>query len=104
MPLFDIFLGGARLLTSDSIADALLEYARVLTDCGRTQTVTFPVMLDGQAGTAWARIGAHADLVAVRTEPQIPLTLDGEEVVASELFRLAANVAPVPPAPGWRPT
>ena len=91
--MFDIFVTGARLATSDDVAEALLEYVRVLADQGRTELVSFPALLDGQPAQAWLTLGAGMPLAAVRSEPQLPLSLEGEELAAWSIRRRAAVLA-----------
>lgn len=91
--MFDIFVTGARMATSDDVAEALLEYFRVLAEQGRTEMVSFPALIDGQTAQAWVTIGANIPMVAVRTEPELPLSLEGEELAAWSIRRRTAVVS-----------
>jgi hypothetical protein len=91
--MFDIFVTGARMATTDDVAEALLEYFRVLSEQDRTEMVSFPALLDGQSCQAWVTLGAGIPLVAVRSEPELPFTLEGEELAAWSIRRRAAVLA-----------
>ncbi|MGP3534716.1 hypothetical protein ACTU3I_07965 [Microbacterium sp. RD1] len=91
--MFDIFVTGARVATSDEVAEALLEYLRVLSEQDRTELVSFPALLDGQPGQAWVTLGKGVPLLAVKSEPELGLSLEGEEFAAWSIRRRAAAAA-----------
>lgn len=91
--MFDIFAAGARILTCDDVGEALLDCMRELNDQGRTETFSFPALMDGQASQAWVTVGAGIPIAAVRTDPEVPLTLEGQDFAAWSLRRRAAVLA-----------
>lgn len=85
--MFDFLVNGARVLTSDDVADAVLEYSRVLSERGRTALVTFPAIVDGHHGETWMSLGSGLQLVAVRSEPELPISLEGTEFAVWHIRR-----------------
>jgi hypothetical protein len=90
--MFDFLVNGARVLTTDDVADAVLEYSRLLSERGRTALVTFPAVVDGHTGETWMSIGAGLQLVAVRTDPELPLTIEGTDFAVWHLRRRAQEL------------
>lgn len=90
--MFDFLVSGARVLTSDDVAHAVLEYSRVLAERGRTAIVTFPAIVDGHHGETWMSVGAALPIVAVRSEPELPITLEGTEFAVWHIRRRTAEL------------
>jgi hypothetical protein len=90
--MFDFLASGARVATTDDVAGAVLEYARVLAQQGRSAMVTFPAIVDGQNGETWMTVGAGLPLVAVRTEPEVPVFLQGTEFAVWNIRRRTAEL------------
>lgn len=53
----DILIAGHRILTTDEVADAVIEYARKLTSTGHTDVVEFPTMYDGETAHCTLLLG-----------------------------------------------
>lgn len=90
--MFDFLTAGVRVATTDDVADAILEYARVLASRGRSAMVTFPAIVDGQSGETWMMVGFGLPLVAVRSEPEVPVLLKGTEFAVWNIRRRTAEL------------
>jgi hypothetical protein len=64
----DIFFAGHRVLTSDEIADAVIQYAAALVSAAGADVVTFPAFNDGEPVECSLLIGCGAQ-IAVMTAP-----------------------------------
>ena len=54
----DILIDGHRILTTDEVADAVIDYARVLQDHGRSDVVHFPSIHDGELSRCSMLLGS----------------------------------------------
>jgi hypothetical protein len=90
--MFDFLVNGTRVLTSDDVAHAVLEYTRALAERGQSAVVTFPAVVDGHHGETWMSVGAGMPMVAVRSDPELPLTLDGTEFAVWHIRRRTAEL------------
>lgn len=90
--MFDFLVNGARVLTVDHVADAVWEYARVLTEHGQTATVTFPAIVDGERGEARMSVGHGLPLVGVKSDPALAITLTGTEFAEWDIRRRIAEI------------
>ncbi|MFJ6651176.1 hypothetical protein ACIQLJ_00095 [Microbacterium sp. NPDC091313] len=73
--MHEIMFAGERLLTTDAVADALLQYAHRLAELGRHDVVAIPVIEDGAATTCRLLLAPTTSLGVVRqsrTEAQLP--------------------------------
>jgi hypothetical protein len=92
-----VYYSSGSMLTGDSIALALLEYAEALTKDGRADIVEIPVVLpSGQAGTATLLIGPASQLASVTEESAAAEPLD--ESLVDELRSRAMRLGR--PRPG----
>lgn len=85
----DLLISGSRFLTTDDVADAVLQYARVLSQYGRSDVVRFPALVDGVAATSWLTLGpgSGATLAAVSVEDSPIGSLAGAREATEEIQR-----------------
>ncbi len=83
----DILIEGQRILTTSDIADAVLDYARVLFDSHRTDIVTFPSMLDGVSSQCSLLLGGSAPLASVEVTIDLPVVVPGADDACAEIVR-----------------
>lgn len=78
---------GFRMLTSDTVASAIMGYARSLATTGTADVVTIPV-LDGSGApcTAELLVGPASGLLCVSV-PDPATSLQGDEEATTELLR-----------------
>lgn len=84
----ELLVDGARLLTTDAVADAALEHARQLAQQGRADVIDFPAVVEGRETRAWVTIGAGTALVVLGT-PDDDLALVGSDFAAQLIWRKA---------------
>ncbi|MDQ1085368.1 MULTISPECIES: hypothetical protein [Microbacterium] len=87
-----IFVSGGSVLTTNAIARQLFLYASLLADQGRTDTVDFPVIVDGETTNCTLLVGAHLALAAVTVPRTEAGTLAGEDSALFELQRRCDEV------------
>ncbi|MFH8250137.1 hypothetical protein ACH3VR_07210 [Microbacterium sp. B2969] len=82
-------IGGSRFLTTDDVADAVLDYARALAQYGRSDIVRFPALVDGVAATSWLTLGpsSGSTLAAVSVSDAPIGTLEGANEASEEISR-----------------
>jgi hypothetical protein len=81
----DLLVSGARVMTSDDVADALLDYALELASHHATAVARFPALVDGQYVDTRMILGAGIPLTAVSADPGLPVSIDGAEFAAAQL-------------------
>ncbi|GAA1860563.1 hypothetical protein GCM10009796_23610 [Microbacterium koreense] len=86
----DVVIHGTRLLTTDEVADSLLDYARVLNEFHRADTVRFPAVVDGSPRDTALALGAHAPLVVIDAPEALPVRLRGAGEAAMDIRRRTA--------------
>jgi hypothetical protein len=89
----DFLVNGARVLTTDDVADAVLEYAGALAGSGKAAVVRFPAVVEGQTGLTWMTVGAGAPVLAVQFDTEVPISLEGSEFAAHDIRRRTAHLA-----------
>lgn len=87
----DMLIQGHRIATTDAVADAVLDYARLLARQQRSDVVELPIMHDGVVAWASMLLTSKSDLVVVATEERWPGTLAGSEEAAAEIQRRARD-------------
>lgn len=88
-----IFYAGGSALTSNSLADAVLDYAEALAKNPRADVVRIPVVLDsGHAGEATMLIGPASQLLTVSEDAELLSVPDDSDLVA-ELERRIRHVS-----------
>jgi hypothetical protein len=84
------FCTGSTFFTGDTIAVALMDYALVLAELRRFESVDLPVRrLDGSEGRATLLIGPSSQISTESVETDLPEVIDDELV---ERLRLAAGL------------
>lgn len=82
-----IFYAGGSALTSNSLANAVLDYAEALAKSPRADVVRIPVVLDsGHAGEATLLIGPASQLLTVSEDAEM-LTVPDDSGLVAELQR-----------------
>jgi hypothetical protein len=87
-----LLYAGHELLTSDSVADALLDYVETLPLNQPPERVVIPALRDGIPVTAEVVLTA-ATPVAITTTPLEDAHLDGEDYAVAVLRRKAERLA-----------
>ncbi|MEU1970969.1 hypothetical protein ABZ477_04900 [Microbacterium sp. NPDC019599] len=90
-----IVILGARIETSDDIADAVLELACALAERGRMEIVEFPCLYDSGPSMASVLLGKPYQIATVRIPGSTPGNLDGSAHLLEELRRRTAELASV---------
>lgn len=85
----DILIEGHRLLTTDEIADAVIDYARLLHVAERTDVVEFPTLHDGELSQCSLLLSEHVAVAVVDAAAVLPPTLPGAEGARAEISRRA---------------
>ncbi len=85
----DILIDGHRILTTDDIADAVIDYARLLIDHGRTDVVEFPSIHDGAPANCAILLGGAGSIAVV----EAPMSLtDGSMDSAAACAEITRRV------------
>ena len=84
----DILIDGHRILTTDEVADAVIDYARVLNDHGRSDVVHFPSIHDGELSRCSVLLGGGL-LAVVEAPVAISATVLGADRACEEIVRRA---------------
>ncbi|KZE88609.1 hypothetical protein [Microbacterium sp. TNHR37B] len=85
----DILIDGQRLLTTDAVADAVIDYARVLHMAGEFDVVDFPGIHDGELSTCSLLLGTAGSLVVVNAQMELTFALPESDVACAEIARRA---------------
>lgn len=85
----DILIEGHRLLTTDEIADAVIDYARVLYESDATDVVEFPTVHDGELSRC-SLLLTGSSTVAVLEAAALSPALPGADAALAEIERRAA--------------
>lgn len=85
----DILFDGHRILTTDNVADAVLDYARVLLEHDKTDIVRFPTLYDGSLSQCAILLGASGVLAVVDAFIDLPMVVDGADRACAEISRRA---------------
>jgi len=92
-----VYYSSGSMLTGDTIAHAVLEYAEALAKDGRADIVEIPVVLaSGRTGTATLLIGPSSQLASVTEETELITPLD--DSLVDELRRRTMRLGS--PRPG----
>ena len=81
----DLLVSGTRVMTSDDVAEALLDYAVELTSHHATAVARFPAIVDGQHVETQMVLGAGIPLTSVSVDPVLPVDLDGADLAAAQI-------------------
>lgn len=92
----DVLISGTRFLTTDEIAEALLEYAGLLSLYHRVDTVRFPAVVGGTAANSAVVVGVNNPLVVVDAPDVIPVRLAGVAETVADIDRRAAHYRDAP--------
>lgn len=84
----DILIEGHRLLTTDGIADAVIDYARLLHTHSQTDVVDFPTLHDGELSHC-SLLLTPATAVAIVDADVLPPSIPGAEGAREEIARRA---------------
>ena len=78
-----IYYAGGSALTSDALANAVLDYAEALAKGTRADVVRIPAVLDsGHAGEATLLVGPASQLLTVSEDAELLTIADDTELVA----------------------
>lgn len=86
----DLVVGGMRVMTTDGVANALLDLAATLASLREATIVEFPAIVEGRVAQVKMLLGAGIPLVAVPVEPELPLEVAGAEAAAWEIRQRTA--------------
>lgn len=87
----DLLINGTRFLTTDDIAEATLEYAGILSQYRRVDTVRFPAVVGGTTAQTAVAVGVGAHVVVIDAPDVIPVRLDGAGEAAADIRRRRAH-------------
>ncbi|WP_125131445.1 hypothetical protein [Microbacterium sp. 10M-3C3] len=89
--MFELYMNGSRLVTTDDVGAAVLAHSRTLTSLGRSAIIEFPVLAGGQPAFASATSGYDAPITAVHIpdDPNIPFILEGSSEATRAIRRAA---------------
>jgi hypothetical protein len=94
-----------RFLTSDAVANAVLQYSMVLAKHDTSDVVPIPVVFEGKVRTADIIIGPASQITAIDVDEEPDTELDDRATLAdieerSRRLESPPNVGPEPPTPG----
>jgi len=92
----DLLIAGTRFLTTDEIADSLLEYSGLLSQYHSIDLVRFPAIVGGTSSQSSIALGAGSPLVVVDAPDVIPVRLAGAGEVAADIRRRSARYRDAP--------
>ncbi|WP_439593745.1 hypothetical protein [Microbacterium sp.] len=92
----DLLIAGTRFLTTDDIADSVLEYASLLSLYQRVDTVRFPAVVSGTTAQSAVAVGAGNQLVVVDAPDVIAVRLPGAQEAVDDIRRRAARYRDAP--------
>ncbi len=78
----DILIAGHRILTTDEVADAVIDYAQKLVSKGDTDVVEFPTLYDGEAARCMLLLGTGSLAVVDAAVVLAPSLRDADEACA----------------------
>jgi hypothetical protein len=84
----DILVDGHRILTSDEVADAVIDYALILAERGGADVVEFPSIHNG-AQTRCALLLGGGAIAVVEAPRELAAVLGGAERASAEIVRRA---------------
>lgn len=85
----DILVDGHRILTTGAIADAVLDYARLLMERRQTDIVEFPSLYDGTLTQCSILLGGAGPLAVLDAVMDLPVGVDGADAACAEITRRA---------------
>lgn len=85
----DILIEGHRILTTDEVAAAVLDYARVLRERGMSDIVEFPSFHDGSPTLCTLLLGGAGHLAVVDAPLGVPSSVGGADDAVDEITRRA---------------
>jgi len=88
----DILIDGHRLLTTDAIADAVLDYASLLHRDGRTDVVDFPSIHDGELSRCSLLLGTCGAVAVVEAGGLPSSSLPEADQAREEIARRADRI------------
>lgn len=88
--MFDVYLGNVRMITTDELADAILDFSRLLVERQQTEVITFPVYSDGLPTRAKVLTGYGTPVAAIERPDDLSPELDGAELAVWDIQRRAA--------------
>ena len=94
----DFLVNGARILTEDAVADAIVDLSRELSNRGRVEVVTFPGIVEGSLATAWMSVGAGVPLLVVQADSDLPVSIAGAELAVWAIRRRRHEIEQAPGA------
>lgn len=89
----DILIDGHRILTSDEIADAVIDYARLLIDHGRADVVEFPSIHNGELARCALLLGGSSTIATVEAPVSVPDEAMGSNRACAEITRRVAALS-----------
>ena len=90
--MFDIFTGGARVLTTDDVGDALISHVRAVAGHGSTEVVNFPGLVDGIPAVASVTVGEGIEFVALHLPDGLTGSLKGEALAVAALRQRTSDL------------
>ena len=94
----DFLVNGARILTEDAVADAIVDLSRELSNRGRVEVVSFPGIVEGSLATAWMSVGAGVPLLVVQADSDLPVSIAGAELAVWAIRRRRHEIEQAPGA------
>ncbi|WEK12709.1 MAG: hypothetical protein P0Y48_09525 [Candidatus Microbacterium phytovorans] len=88
----DILIDGHRLLTTNEIADAVIDYARLLHSTSKTDVVEFPTLHDGELSHCSLLLSAHVGVAVLDADAVLAPLMPGAEMACAEIERRAATL------------
>lgn len=85
----DILIEGHRILTTDEVADAVLNYARLLLEHNRTDIVEFPSIHDGSLTQCSILLGGAGAIAVIEASVALPPQVLGADRAHAEIARRA---------------
>jgi len=85
----DILIDGHRLLTTDEIADAVIAYARALTETDDSDVVEFPTVYDGELSHCSLLLTGGTPVAVLEAAALTP-ALPGADIALAEIERRVA--------------
>ena len=85
----DILIEGHRILTTDQIAEAVIDYARVLLERGGHDIIEFPSFHDGIPGQCTLLLGGSCTIAVVDAPLEMSATVGGADHARDEIARRA---------------
>ena len=83
----DILIEGHRILTTDEIATAVIDYARALLERGAVDVIEFPSFHDGVPALCSLLLGCSGTLAIVDAPLAMSATVGGADLARDEITR-----------------